>query len=668
MPGQASFTAQARAFMDVAFARNLGILSPAEQALLYRSRVAIPGLGGVGGLHCAALARLGVGAFTLGDPDTFELANYNRQYAASMRHLGASKLDAMTQEARQINPHLDIRGFPEGVTPQNLDAFLDGADAVVDGFDIGAINIRRALFNRARERGIPVVTAAPLGFTSSVLVFTADGMSFDDYFRIDDSLPKSEKLLRFAVGLAPRGLHISQIDPGRVSLERGRGPSLTIACLLCAGLAATQTVLLLTGRPGVRPAPFSMQVDPVSGRIRTARPRKGNASATQRAKLWFVRTVILGGEGHNIRQEPPEPETVPGAAAPAGPELAWMAQAAQQAPSGDNCQPWRFSMRDGALNVHLEPREDGSFFNFRQLASVIACGAAAQNVLAVAPGLGWTPRVKLLPDPADENLMAAVGFTPQARQADPLAEAVWSRCTNRRGYARRRSVDAFSQQALVDAASPAKAFLVDARDELRDLAGQVYLADRIRVERRDLHEHFMGMTRFDPPDGGDSPDGLPLKNLYAGAAGEVFLRATRSWNAMRAANLLGVGRLVAMHSRMAVRAGPMAALVCTDSPSVKGFLEGGMAMERFWLAATRLGLAVQPMTAITLFWLRWRLEGPDAFSRAHRRLLEGVWPRFEALFPGLGEGCWPVMLLRLGHARPIRHGTPRRPLSSAILD
>src|SRR5687767_2645066 len=99
-----------------AFSRNLGWVTPQEQAQLRAKRVAIAGLGGVGGFHLLALTRLGIGAFSLAEPDHFELANFNRQAGAQLSTLSRSKLDVMVQMARDINPELDIRLFPEGVT------------------------------------------------------------------------------------------------------------------------------------------------------------------------------------------------------------------------------------------------------------------------------------------------------------------------------------------------------------------------------------------------------------------------------------------------------------------------------------------------------------------------------------------------------------------------
>ena len=85
---------------DEAFSRNLGWLSFDEQQQLRGKRVAIAGLGGVGGPHLTTLARLGIGSFTLAEFDLFELANFNRQVGATTSSIGRSKLDVMVEMAR----------------------------------------------------------------------------------------------------------------------------------------------------------------------------------------------------------------------------------------------------------------------------------------------------------------------------------------------------------------------------------------------------------------------------------------------------------------------------------------------------------------------------------------------------------------------------------------
>jgi len=95
----------------------------------------------------------------------------------------------------------------------------------------------------------------------------------------------------------------------------------------------------------------------------------------------------------------------------------------------------------------------------------------------------------------------------------------------------------------------------------------------------------------------------------------------------------------------------------------KDFLKGGQAVERIWLAITQQGLSMQPMTAITLFWLRWQIEGEKSFAKKHRRLLQDVWKEYQSLFREVNfskEG--QVMLFRFGHGEEINYKTYRKDL------
>ena len=103
-----------------AFSRNLGWLTREEQEILRFKRVAIAGLGGVGGSHLLTLARLGIGAFHIADFDTFDIANFNRQAGATLSSLGRPKVEVLAEMARQINPELEIKVFPQGVNDGNL--------------------------------------------------------------------------------------------------------------------------------------------------------------------------------------------------------------------------------------------------------------------------------------------------------------------------------------------------------------------------------------------------------------------------------------------------------------------------------------------------------------------------------------------------------------------
>lgn len=278
---------------EEAFARHLGLLNPDEQARLRRSRVAIGGMGGVGGIHLVTLARLGIGAFTIADPDTFEVANFNRQYGANLRTLGQNKAEVMAEGARAINPELDLRVFAEPITAHNVGDFLDGAEVYVDGIDFFALDTRRLLFREARRRGIWAVTAGPIGFSTAWLTFSPAGMSFEEYFDFAHCRDRLDELIAFLIGLTPAATHRTYMDLAKVDTGSGRGPSAALACQLCSGVATAAVAKILLGRGPVRPAPWYHQFDAYQMQLRRGYLWRGNRNPLQRFKRWRARQRLI---------------------------------------------------------------------------------------------------------------------------------------------------------------------------------------------------------------------------------------------------------------------------------------------------------------------------------------------------------------------------------------
>jgi hypothetical protein len=259
---------------DAAFSRNIGWVTEAEQHRLRQARVAIGGLGGVGGVHLLTLARMGIGRFSISDFDVFDIVNFNRQVGATMSSLDRPKLDVLAEMVRDINPEVDLRLFDKGVQTDSIDAFLDSIDVYVDGLDFFAFDARRLTFAACEKKGIPVVTAAPLGLGTAVLVFGPGGMSYEDYFGFEASRDDLDMAIRFLVGLSPAMLQRGYVaDMSRVDLKNHKGPSNISACQMCAGVAAVETLKLLLKRPGVQLAPRGSQFDAYRMKyVRTWRP------------------------------------------------------------------------------------------------------------------------------------------------------------------------------------------------------------------------------------------------------------------------------------------------------------------------------------------------------------------------------------------------------------
>ena len=148
--------------MEEQFARTGMLLGEDAVERLAGARVAVFGLGGVGGYVVEALCRAGVGALDLIDKDEISLSNLNRQLLATHDTVGMPKTQAARQRITQINPACVVREFPMFYLPETADAldFRD-YDYIVDAVDTVAAKL--ALVQRAAECGTPIISCMGTG-------------------------------------------------------------------------------------------------------------------------------------------------------------------------------------------------------------------------------------------------------------------------------------------------------------------------------------------------------------------------------------------------------------------------------------------------------------------------------------------------------------------------
>ena len=148
--------------MQEAFERTALLLGGEKLEKLAGSRVAVFGVGGVGGYVVEALARGGIGALDLIDNDVICLSNLNRQIIALHSTIGMAKVDAAAQRIADINPECTVRRHKCFYLPQNRAEFdFASYDYVVDAID--TVTAKIDLILAAKEAGVPVISAMGCG-------------------------------------------------------------------------------------------------------------------------------------------------------------------------------------------------------------------------------------------------------------------------------------------------------------------------------------------------------------------------------------------------------------------------------------------------------------------------------------------------------------------------
>ena len=144
------------------FSRTELLLGKEAMDKLKNSRVAVFGIGGVGGYVCEALVRSGIGAFDLIDDDKVCLTNLNRQIIATRKTVGKYKVDVMKERILDINPKAEVNVHKCFYLPETKDDFpWDSYDYVVDAVD--TVTAKIALVMKCKEKNIPIISSMGAG-------------------------------------------------------------------------------------------------------------------------------------------------------------------------------------------------------------------------------------------------------------------------------------------------------------------------------------------------------------------------------------------------------------------------------------------------------------------------------------------------------------------------
>jgi len=281
------------------FDRNLGFISEVEHRRLQDSTVAIAGAGGDGGELAITLAQLGVGRFRIADPERFEINNLNRQAGANYNTIGRNKADVIAEMILDINPHADVQVFTDGVTPDNVDEFIEGSNLVIDETEFTHHELGVMIARKARKNKLPVLMTLNVGFGAYTTSFSPDSKTtFESYLGLD---PKAslEEIAKKTVPLSRWVPHIpSYADINnfkKVAAQEVPTPSVSIGVKIAVAEASTQALAHLLKEISPQRAnwiiyaPGGKSVDMIDGVNRIRNPQLHYIFSLGRAAL---RTIL----------------------------------------------------------------------------------------------------------------------------------------------------------------------------------------------------------------------------------------------------------------------------------------------------------------------------------------------------------------------------------------
>lgn len=230
------------------YQRNYGLFSDEEQEKIMNSKIAIAGVGGVGGEQAKTLARFGIGELSILDPGVFDAPDMNRQFGAITRNIGRNKAIATAEMLKERNPFLKVNIFTQALdTQKGIEEFIGDSDLVIDAIDYMGFDYKVMFAKVAREKGLYNLSAPIPDFGALMMIFDPKGMTFEEFHKAPKKREEQAKYkvpheVYFGKNRFPKNLQmLINGETNYISTNSG-------AAELSGALAGTEAIFILTGK------------------------------------------------------------------------------------------------------------------------------------------------------------------------------------------------------------------------------------------------------------------------------------------------------------------------------------------------------------------------------------------------------------------------------------
>src|SRR3989339_161550 len=311
-----------------------------------------------------------------------------------------------------------------------------------------------------------------------------------------------------------------------------------------------------------------------------------------------------------------------------------------RAPSGDNCQPWKFvyDKNNDFIDVHIVPERSG-----------------------------YDSEFIYFPDENDDGLCARVKLTESSKE-EGMYPFIDKRSTNRRPFLpyKKIPVNVIKQLEESVKGNNSRLILSDNSKLKRKAALMAAKSDWIRYNNEIMHTEFMEKIRFSRKESEMKHDGFDTGHLGIGKAGVLFLRSLKPWKRMKFLNkFAGMNKMMSLSTAAMIMSSSNVGLIYTDNSTPGDFIKGGRDLERFWLTAAANNVLVQPMTVITLFIERIKKGQNNGFNAKEDIFARKLYEDFKEIFPVTDKNGL-ILLFRLGYGFPLKELSLRRPIQEML--
>lgn len=664
-------------FAFVRTSRNTYKITPEERQTLATKKVGVIGLS-VGQSVALTLAmERGFGELRIADFDLLDLSNLNR-IRTGVHNLDVPKTVITAREIAEIDPFLKVVVYDKGVSEDNIDHFLcDGGKLdvlieVCDGLDIKVVSR-----NRAKAHGIPVV------------MDTSDkGMLDVERFDLEPSRPilhglidhldtsrlkglSNEQKIPFILPMTGAETLTPRLKASMIEVEETvpSWPQLASSVALGGALGADVCRRIMLDQfhdSGRYYVDLESIITDTNKTFKNVTPLNyyDAPPLTLEAMEAMVKSITNKPlqEGQLLLTQE---------------QLQQLISSANTAPSGGNCQPWKWLSKGHHLFLFYEKARNRSFLDYDDVSAYSSLGAALENITLATHQMGMEIQITNFPVSQYTELVAHLSFFGQGETKlvhephvnDHWANAIHERHTNRL-LSIRTPISIAALEKLKNAAETVPGAIVqftDSATHLEELKEIFAAADRIRLlHPQGHHDLFYNEIRWTPEENALKRDGVDIATVditaseFAGfklAKDPQTIALLRDWNK---------GDAFKKMTRKTIDSASAIGFVTMPLHDKVNFLNGGRAWQRLWLQATEEGIGLQPLLVPLMFFIRHVHGNAVDMPREMSEEISLLRQRFETIFR-IPENCAEVFLFRLNIAEKPKVASLRLPIENTLI-
>jgi molybdopterin/thiamine biosynthesis adenylyltransferase/nitroreductase len=646
--------------------RNKHKITAEEQLTLSKKKVGVMGLSVGQSVSLTLAIERGFGELRIADFDELDLSNLNR-IRTGVHNIQLQKTVIVAREIAELDPYLKVICFHEGITEQNIDAFLTEngkLDLLIDECD--SFDVKISARQKAKALRIPVLMEGSDRCTIDIERFDLepdrpvlhgyvdhmDMSVFKTLTSLDEKLPYIAPVTGVET-LSPR-MKASAIE---IMTTISTWPQLASAVTYGGGITAdlSRKILLNNLKTSGR---FFIDIDELI---------TDESPASEAAEEAAVKELNVSDVRNYLSENQVNADTAGDVLSEK--QIGSLIAAANKAPSGGNNQPWHWHYEQGTLHLFLNRHVSGAYLDPDYISSYISLGASVENLLLEAAvnelGVTWKFTPEFFPDH-----IAMFSFKGTHKATDKeisLAAHISDRHTNRKTGSTQdmNAKDLDQLKAVTEVDEISLHWLTDDNDKtvLGDISGQ---ADLLRMFIPAAHEDFIKKEmRWNKEEILETEDGIGINTLDLSNNDQIGLRLMKDEKAVQFLKKIKGGSAFKKLALKQFQSSPAIGLITLPKSSPLNYLKGGMAVEKLWLAATALGYQIHPVNVPLIFFYKNNFQELNDLPEESSAQIFTLHQKFKQLFK-ITDNIAEIFLFRIFKAESSPQRTIRKPLNKTL--